>query len=294
LKNRKKKKLGSYPYLSVVFSITLALFLIGILGLMILHANKLTSIIRENITMEVYLQKTVTENDRIRINKLLSEKEYISKKAAQPEIVYISRDDAAKSFGSKTGEDFVAFLGENPLRDAFIITIAPEYQTEESMTKIQGELSKTESVFEVAFTPSLVQSINANAATISIILAGITIIVLLTIVILINNTIKLALFSQRFLIRSMQLVGAKTGFIIWPFVRSAAIHGLVAGIFASILLFATQKYAYTMIQDLQQIDLGDTLLILYAILLTIGIVIGAASTLTAVRRYLKMSLNELY
>jgi len=294
LKNRKKKKLGSYPYLSVVFSITLALFLIGILGLMILHANKLTSIIRENITMEVYLQKTVTENDRIRINKLLSEKEYISKKAAQPEIVYISRDDAAKSFGSKTGEDFVAFLGENPLRDAFIITIAPEYQTEESMTKIQGELSKTESVFEVAFTPSLVQSINANAATISIILAGITIIVLLTIVILINNTIKLALFSQRFLIRSMQLVGAKTGFIIWPFVRSAAIHGLVAGIFASILLFATQKYAYTMIQDLQQIDLGDTLLILYAILLTIGIVIGATSTLTAVRRYLKMSLNELY
>jgi cell division transport system permease protein len=294
LKNRKKKKLGSYPYLSVVLSITLALFLIGLLGLMILHANRLTSIIRENITMQVYLQKTVTENDRIRINKLLSEKEYIAKKSTNPEIVYISRDEAAKSFASKTGEDFVAFLGENPLRDAFVITIAPEYQTEESMTKIQAELSKTDSVFEVAFTPSLVQTINSNAATITIILAGVTIIVLLTIVILINNTIKLALFSQRFLIRSMQLVGAKTGFIIWPFVRSASIHGLVAGLFASMLLFAAQKYAYTMIKDLNQIDLGDSLLILYALLLTIGIVIGAASTLTAVRRYLKMSLNELY
>ncbi len=244
--------------------------------------------------MQVYLQKTVTENDRIRINKLLSEKEYIAKKAEKPEIVYISREDAAKSFSSKTGEDFVAFLGENPLRDAFIITIAQDFQTEESMTKIQDELSKTESVFEVAFTPSLVQSINSNAATISIILAGITIIVLLTIVILINNTIKLALFSQRFLIRSMQLVGAKTGFIIWPFVRSAAFHGLVAGILASMLLFATQKYAYTMIKDLNQIDLGDSLLKLYALLLTVGIVIGAVSTLTAVRRYLKLSLNELY
>jgi len=113
-------------------------------------------------------------------------------------------------------------------------------------------------------------------------------------VILINNTIKLALFSQRFLIRSMQLVGAKTGFIIWPFVKSAAIHGLVAGLFASILLFAAQKYAYTMIKDLGQIDLGDALLILYALLLTIGIVIGAISTLAAVKKYLKMSLNELY
>ncbi|MDZ7607232.1 MAG: permease-like cell division protein FtsX [Cyclobacteriaceae bacterium] len=244
--------------------------------------------------MQVYLQKTVTENDRIRINKLLSEKEYITKKADNPKIVYISREDAAKSFASKTGEDFVAFLGENPLRDAFDITIAPEYQTEESMAKIQEELSKIQSVFEVAFTPSLVQSINSNAAKITIILAGITIIVLLTIVILINNTIKLALFSQRFLIRSMQLVGAKTGFIIWPFVRSAAIHGLVAGLLASLLLFAGQKYAYTMIKDLEQIDLGDTLLMLYALLLTFGIVIGAASTLSAVRRYLKMSLNELY
>jgi len=277
-----------------VFSITLALFLIGLLGLMILHANKLTDIIRGNITMQVYLQKTVTENDRIRINKLLSEKEYIAKKADKPEIIYISREDAANTFASKTGEDFVAFLGENPLRDTFVITIAPEFQTEESMTKIQEELSKTESVYEVAYTPSLVQSINSNTATIGIILAGITIIVLLTIVILINNTIKLALFSQRFLIRSMQLVGAKTGFIIWPFVKSAAIHGLVAGLFASILLFAAQKYAYTMIKDLGQIDLGDALLILYALLLTIGIVIGAISTLAAVKKYLKMSLNELY
>ena len=251
-------------------------------------------IIRENITMQVFLQKTITENDRIRINKLLSEKEYVVKSDADPGIEYISKEDAAKSFAAKTGEDFVEFLGENPLRDAFVITIAPEYQTEESMIKIQEELNKTESVYEVAYTPSLIQSINSNAATISIILAGITVIVLLTIVILINNTIKLALFSQRFLIRSMQLVGAKAGFIIWPFVRSAAIHGLVAGIFASVLLYIAQKYAYSTIKDLNQIDLGDSQWILYAILLTVGLVIGTLSTLIAVKRYLRMSLNELY
>lgn len=278
----------------MVFSITLALFLIGLLGLIVLHAGKLTTVIRENITMQVYLQKTVTENDRIRINKLLSEKAYVAKKVGNPAIVYISREDAAKSFVSKTGEDFVAFLGENPLRDAFVITVAPEYQTEESMLKIQEELSKTESVFEVAFTPSLVESINSNATTISVILGGITTIVLLTIVFLINNTIKLALFSQRFLIRSMQLVGAKTGFIIWPFVKSAASHGFIAGLIAIALLLVTQKYAYSMITDLSKIELGNALLILYGLLLTLGIVIGAASTLMAVKKYLKMSLNELY
>ncbi len=294
LTHKKKKKLGSFPYVSVVFSITLALYLIGLLGLLMLHANRLTEIIRENITIQIYLQKTVAENDRIRINKLLSEKEYIATINGKPAIRYLSREDAAKTFTQKVGEDFVEFLGENPLRDAFVITIDQEYQTEESMKKIQQELAKTESVFEVEYMPSLLQSINSNAKTIGLLLLGVTLIVLATIVVLINNTIKLALYSQRFLIRSMQLVGAKSGFIIWPFVSRAAMHGLLAGLLASTLLFASKKYAYQSLKDLQTLDLGNDLMTLFAALLALGLIIGVVSTLMAVRKYLRMSLDELY
>jgi cell division transport system permease protein len=143
----------------------------------------------------------------------------------------------------KTGEDFVELLGENPLHDAFVIRIAPEYQMEESLESIKAELGNLESVHEVVYVKNLVQLINSNVAKISILLMVVTVILLIVTAVLINNTIKLALFSQRFLIRSMQLVGAKTGFVIKPFVRRAGLQGMVAGLLASALLYGLLSYA---------------------------------------------------
>lgn len=294
MKYTKKKKHGSFPYISVLFSITLALFLIGLFGLLILHSNKIKGEIQENITMQIYLDKFITENDKIRINKILTQKVYILQEGETPMVEFISKDEAAENFVKTTGEDFVEFLGENPLRDAFIISIKPQYQLEDSLRIIEAELNKVESVFEVVYVQNLVQSINKNITKISIILVGFTAILLITIVVLINNTIKLALFSQRFLIRSMQLVGAKTSFIIKPFVRRAGLNGLIAGIIASALLYGLLMYVNRVIEGLAQLQSLEELMILAGVLLALGLSIGILSTYRAVKKYLKMSLDELY
>jgi cell division transport system permease protein len=278
----------------VVFSITLALFVIGLFGTLILHSNKLKDVIRNNITIQIYLDKFVTENDKIRINKLLDQKDYVAKENGKASVEYISKEEAAKMFIESTGEDFIEFLGENPLRDAYTIKISPNYQQLDSLEKIQAELSKVDSVFEVVYVQNLVQSINKNITKISLVLMGFTVILLITIVVLINNTIKLALFSQRFLIRSMQLVGAKSGFIIAPFVRKAGLHGLTAGLIASSLLFGLLTYADQVIEELKELQSTSEFLILFALILCLGVFIGMISTYNAVKKYLRMSLDELY
>lgn len=294
LKYKKKKKLGSFPNVSVIFSITLALFVIGLFGLLILDSNKLKDVIRENITIQIYLDKFVTENDKIRITKILTQKKYVAKEDGKSLVEFVSKEEAAKIFIEGTGEDFIEFLGENPLRDAFTIKIDPTYQQVDSLKKVEIELSNVDSVFEVVYVQNLVQSINKNIAKISLVLVGFTIILLVTIVVLINNTIKLALFSQRFLIRSMQLVGAKAGFIISPFVRRAGLQGLLAGLIASTLLFALITYVNSIIEELKQLQSVNELLILLSFILVLGVVIGMVSTYKAVNKYLKMSLDELY
>ncbi len=293
-KSKKKKKLGSYPYISVVFSITLALFVIGLFGLLLLHTNHLTQSIRENVTMQIYLNKNIAENDKIKINKLISSKPYVAKIAGQPAVEFISKDEAAKQFIEETGEDFSNFLGENPLRDAFNIKINANYQQADSLNIIKNELAKIDGIFEVVYVESLVNAINRNMAKISMVLLGFAVLLLFTIVILINNTIKLALFSQRFLIRSMQLVGAKTGFIRAPFVRYAAFHGFISGLLASVLLYSLIYYADLKIPELKGLQITNEILSLFGLLILLGVVISTCSTYIAVNKYLKMSLDELY
>lgn len=294
MKYRKKKKVGTFPYASVLFSITLALFIIGLFAMLILHSNKLKDIIRDNITMQVFLDKTTTDNDKIRINKVLAQQQYVAKNGDQPLVEFISKEQAAESFIQSTGEDFIEFLGDNPLRDAFVIKIDPEFQHEDSLMQIESQLEGIDSVFEVVYVQNLVQYINNNLTKISLVLIGFTVLLLVAIVVLINNTIKLALFSQRFLIRSMQLVGAKSGFIVFPFVRRAGIQGLVAGLIASGFLYALLTYANRVIEELRQLQSEKELAILFLLIVSTGVIIGMLSTYGAVKKYLKMSLDELY
>ncbi|ELR68057.1 Cell division protein FtsX [Fulvivirga imtechensis AK7] len=293
-RSRKKKKLGSYPYTSVIFSITLALFVIGLFGLLLLHTNKLTEVIKENIEIQVYLEKGITNNQRIQIQKTLSSKDYAALKNEEVQISFVSKEDAAKEFIEETGEDFTAFLGENPLRDAYILRIAPEFHDAAKLKSIKEEIEKINGVFEVVYVESLVESINENMAKIGIFLLGFAAILLIAVVILINNTIKLALFSQRFLIRSMQLVGAKASFIQKPFLLRASLHGVFAGLLASALLYLLMNFANKKIEDLAALQETDKILILFVSLLVLGALIGFSSTFRAINKYLKLSLDELY
>ncbi len=286
--------MGSYPYFSVVFSIFLSLFVIGLFGLLFIHASKLTTAIKENIEVQIYLNKGITDNQRIQIQKTLSSKEYIARKNEELQISFVSKEEAAKGFIEETGEDFTNFLGENPLRDAYIIKIDPEFQSGEQLTEIKENIEKLTGVFEVVYVESLVESINKNLARISVVLLGFAVILIFIVIMLINNTIKLALFSQRFLIRSMQLVGATASFIQRPFLIRSALHGAMAGVIASAGLYGLLNFANRKIEDLASLQDLRMMFILFAALLVLGAIIGFGSTYRAINKYLKLSLDELY
>lgn len=293
-KTRKKRKLGSYPFASVTFSVTLALFVIGLFGLMVLHANRLTVIIQENIELQVFLSKEISSSEVTRISRTIGSKDYVLKKDNAPKIRMITKEEAARQFVEDTGEDFTEFLGDNPLRDLLVINVNPDYQAPDSLRMIKADIESLRGVYEVSYVESLVESINENLTKIGVIFVCFFLILLLVVAILINNTIKLALFSQRFLIRSMQLVGATSRFITGPFLRRSVWYGFLAGVFSSIILLLIVWYANQQIDELRQLQDLKNMGILFGSLILIGIVVAYLSTWRAVKKYLKMSLDELY
>jgi len=294
VKFKKKKKLGSYPYFSVVFSNTIALFVIGLFTLLLLQSRRLTQTIRNNIEIQIYLDKDISESNISRLRNILTNSDYVLRENENPQIRYISDEEAAQKFIVDTGEDFTEFLGDNPLHDAFVIKIKPEFQEIETLSEIKENIERLQGVFEVVYMESLITSINKNTTKISLILLGIMVILVIIVLVLINNTIKLALFSQRFLIRSMQLIGAKSSFIQWPFLRRSIIHGFLSGIFASLVLFNLLNYANKKIDGFSELQNTYELALVFITISVLGSVIAFLSTYRSVRKYLKMSLDELY
>lgn len=268
--------------------------MIGLFGLLLMFAKEVTGNIRQNIEMQVFLNKNLAENDKIKLHKSFELQPYILKETGIAGVEYIPKEVAAEDFIKETGEDFMKFLGDNPLRDAFILRIAPEYQLKDSLDMIQKEIMAKNGIFEVVYMESLVDSINNNMAKISLILVGVAIVLIVVTIVLINNTIKLALFSQRFLIRSMQLVGAKMSFIRKPFLMRSLFHGILAGVIASILLFTFLKYFYSKIPDLSMLQNENELIVLFSGLIIMGAIIALLSTYSSVNKYMNMSLDELY
>lgn len=292
--NVKTKKLGSYPFFSVVFSITLALFVIGLFGVLVIYSQELGRVVRENVKIQVYLKSTMQKEDLPAFEKLLAASDFILKDTTKKTLVFISKEEAAKQFIQDTGEDFKKFLGENPLRDAYLVTINPLFQDKKNLAEIKTRLEKMKGVFQVYYVESLIESVNKNIAKIGLVLLGLASLLLLIVVLLINNTVRLALFSQRFLIRSMQLVGATRTFIQWPFVLRAALNGAVSGLLAGSLLWSIIRYGHAQIEDLQLIANQERITILLASLLALGIFVAVLSTWRAVHKYLNLSLDELY
>lgn len=291
---RKKTKLGRFKFLSVLFSTTLSLFIVGLFGVIVIQAKTLTTLIRENIEIQVFLNKNLTESQINSIGKALEAKPYVLIKEDKSGIKFISQEEAAKVFLEDTGEDFSKFLDDNPLRDSYTISIAEAYQTSEQIQQIVEEIKKTEGVFEVTYMADLVDSINQNLTKVAIVMGGFILILIFTVVMLINNTIKLALFSQRFLIRSMQLVGATRGFIRKPFLARAFFFGILAGLIASGLLFVIIEYTKANIDGFALLQDYNLLYFLFGALVLIGAILSLISTLQAVNKYLNMSLDELY
>jgi cell division transport system permease protein len=144
----RKKKLGRYPQLMVIFSITLALFVIGLFGMLLLHAARLSDKIKENLEMQVYLDRDLSETQLVRLKKIFALKEYIAYKGTEAQVKFYSKEDGAKEFIKGTGEDFLNFLGENPLRDAYILRINPEFAEAAKLKQIKTDLENVDGVLK--------------------------------------------------------------------------------------------------------------------------------------------------
>lgn len=292
-KVRTKKKLGGYPAVGVVISITLSLIVIGVFGILVIYSQELEHQVRQNIRLQVYLNSNLTETHRLQIeNKLLSQ-DYVSKENGTG-IEYISRDDAAKKFIEETGEDFMKFIGDNPLHDAYLVSVARDYHSVKEIERIKKEIQNMKGVFQVYYVEGLIESVNSNVTKIGLILLGLITVLLLTVVLLINNTLRIALFSQRFLIRSMQLVGAKKWFILKPFLLRASGYGLFSGVLASACLWSLTRYAQDNVEDLSVLHNQQQFVTLLSILLITGIIVAVLSTFFSIQKYLRMSLDQLY
>ncbi|HMR55909.1 MAG TPA: permease-like cell division protein FtsX, partial [Cyclobacteriaceae bacterium] len=276
----------------VILSITLALFVIGVFGALVIYSKELERIVRENVKIQVYLNTQISDTQRNQIEKGLASKPYLGD--GKDAITFVSKDQAAKQFIEETGEDFKNFLGENPLRDAYLVRIKEGLHDSENLKKIKTEIEQIGGVFQVHYIENVIDSINQNLTKIGLVLVGLVVLLLLVVMLLINNTLRLALFSQRFLIRSMQLVGARNWFIQKPFLYRASLHGFVAGILASTLLIALISFATQRVADLALIQNNNRLLLLLAFLIALGMLVAFLSTYRAVSKYLKLSLDELY
>lgn len=293
-KPRKKKTLGSYPYLTGVLSISLALFIMGLFGLLLIYTGRLTELIQENIEIQVYLDRNLSNADRELVGEELRKKPWVFRTDAGPAVRYISREEAAQKFIAETGEDFVNFLGDNPLRDAYVIKVGEQYADPSHMANIRKEIEAMSGIFEAEYVESLVQVVSANVSRISLFLLVTAAVLVIGVVILINNTIKLALFSQRFLIRSMQLVGARQWFILRPFVTRAIVQGLIGGVLAVTAIKLLMAWAHRQVPDLRFLEQPFQLNVLLAAVLFTGALLGGISAYFSVNKYLKLSLDELY
>ena len=291
----KFKKLGSSPNVMVIISLTIALFLIGLCGLLTLNARKLAELVRQNVEVQVYLDNDLTTNHLDSIFKLITKREFVLKKDNSPQINFVSKEVAAKQFIQESGEDYRKLLGNNnPLRNLYSVKIKEEYFNEVRLKEIKTDLEKISGVYEVAYIENFVDEVNRNISKIYLVLSVFVVLLLIIIVILVNNTIKLSLYSQRFLIRSMQLVGATNGFIRKPFVTKGALQGLISGLVACTLLILLQQLAVQQIEGLGILQETGKLIALIIGILIIGTLIGILSTFQSVERYLKLSLDELY
>jgi len=293
-RSRTKKQLGYFKFGSVLFSTTLSLFIVGLFGIILIQASSLTKVIRENIEIQVFLDKNLPEKQLADLRKNLSARPFVLVKEDSVQLRFISNKEAADTFIKNTGEDFTKFLEDNPLRDSYVFSVAEEFQSSEQLAVIAKELEILPGVFEVSYMTDLVDSINKNLVKVSLVMGGFIIILIITVIMLINNTIRLALFSQRFLIRSMQLVGATRGFIRKPFLVRAFGFGIAAGILASAILFGLLEYTKGNIEGFAMLQNTEMLVLLFVCLTVMGGILSLFSTLRAVNKYLNMSLDELY
>ena len=288
-----KKTFGNFPFISVIFSVSLSLLLLGIFSFFVLSSFEVKKLIQENTELNIYLNKGISSSQVDQIKTILYTKDYVLSKD-ESTLNYISSADAAEDFAQEIGEDFVDFLGNNPLRDLIILKINSDYFEFEKLSEIEKNILDIPGVYEVDYSKEMINDINKNIRNISLVFTGIFFILFLISIILINNTLKIALFSQRFLIRSMQLVGATSNYILKPFMLRGLAYGFISGIISSALLYLIIIFINEKINASNMIVGIEKLSTIFIMLIFTGILMVMISTYTSVNKYLNSTLDDLY
>lgn len=275
-------------YISTVFGIAMVLLMLGLLGLILVHFNNLSRYVKENIVLNIIVNDAAREADVLQLQKQLDAN--VEVKQTQ----YVSKELAARHLQKDLGEDFVKFLGYNPLLSSIDVYLKADYANNASISDFKAKLLKNPLVKEVIYQQSLVDLMNDRITTITLIILAFTAVFLVVSLALINNTIRLAIYSQRFLIKSMQLVGATKSFIRKPFVLYGIWHGLLGGLIAIILLVGLLYVAYQQIPDLIILQDKTEFGIVFLAVIGVGIFISGFSTVLAVNKFLRLKIYDLY
>lgn len=275
-------------YFTSVVSITLVLFLLGLAGILILNAKKLSDYVRENMGISVYIQNDAREVDIFSLQKTLDAKAYVK------ETRYITKEQAAEEFQEELGEDFVEFLGYNPLPSSIDVKLHAAYANPDSFAVLEKEFRSYPQVADVAYQKDLVYAMNMNIRKISLAILVFSVLLFLIAITLINNTIRLTVYSKRFIIRTMQLVGAHNNLIRRPFLIKGVTQGIVAALFAILLLLASVLIVERQMEGLFSFQDFRILGSIFAGILLIGMLIAWFSTLLSVNKYLKIKTDNLY
>ena len=285
-KYQKRRLISSY--FSVVISIALVLFLLGNLGLMIINAKKVSDLIKEQISLTIYLNDSAKKVEINQIQKSLELADYTKS------ITFVSKEEAAELMISETGEDFMDFVGYNPLQNSIDIHLKADYVTNDKLNEIASELSDKKFVDDVKFDENLIELMNKNVRKISYWVLIFSIVFTLISVLLINSSIRLAVYSKRFIIKTMQMVGATKSFIRKPFIYKNLQLGLAGAFIANLALCVVFYQLDTYFPELTLSNAIEKLALLVLAVFGVGFIITWISTFIATQRFLNLKTDQLY
>ena len=275
-------------FIASVISTTLVLYALGLLALLLINVHRLSTYVRENLSVSVVLKEDVQYVDAEFLRKSLDASSYV--KSSQ----FISKEQAAEELKGSLGQDFLALLQYNPLSPSIELRLRAEWANTDSIRAMAEELLEAPQVSDVRWEANLVDAVNNNVRKISLLFLAFSAVMTFIAVVLINNTIRISVYARRFIIKTMQLVGAKPSFVRAPFMHSSLRHGVMASILAIAMVLGTVGLIQGEFYELVNLHQFDVLSIVSGFIIISGLVLNGLTTYLAVNKYLTLGLNELY
>ena len=273
---------------SVVISLSLVLFVIGLLGLVLINAQRLSNYVKENIGFTIMLKEGVNEMEIMNFQKILDAADFAKSST------FVSKEQATKDLQNDLGEDFVSFLGYSPLLASVDVKLNASYANTDSLAVIKAELNDYPVVHTIFYQENLIDKLNSNVNRLSFFLLSFCLLLFVIAFALINNTIRLSVYSKRFLIRTMRLVGATNSFIQKPFLVKGIYQGIYSSIFAIFMLIGSIQLIQS--ETASMLNITDLKIIgfIFILIFIFGVFLSWISTFFAVRKFIKQNESELY